>query len=83
MSVDVINGGTIAVGAKSVTFTNNTGSTVYVNNCQLQGFPSKVGVPNGGGSVVFSPPGPPAVAGTYPYSTSANIGGTLPAIKVQ
>lgn len=83
MSVDVMNGGTIAVGAKSVTFTNATSGTVYVNNCQLPGFPSKVGIPHGGGNVVFSPPGPAAVAGSYSYSTSASIGGTLPIIKVQ
>ena len=83
MSVDVMTGGTIPVGAKSVSFTNSTGSTVYVNNCALAGFPTKVPVPNGGGSVVFSPPGPAAVAGNYSYSTSASIGGAMPVIKVQ
>lgn len=83
MAIDVLTGGTLAVGSKSVTFTNNTGSTVYVNGCTLSGFPAKVPVPNGGGTVTFSPPGPAATAGTYPYTTSSSVRGTPPAIKVQ
>jgi len=83
MSRRVIDGGTIPVGSTSVAFSNNTGATVYVNNCTLPGFPAKVPIPNGGFTVLFSPPGPAAAAGTYPYTTSANIAGIPPAIKVQ
>ena len=83
MAISVMDGGQIPVGSTSVAFSNNTGATVYVNNCRLAGFPAKVGIPNGGFTVLFSPPGPPAAAGTYPYTTSANIGGTPPSIRVQ
>jgi hypothetical protein len=84
MAIDVMNGGTLAVGSTSVTFTNNTGKTVYVNGCTLSGFPAKVPVPNGGGTVIFSPPGPPAATGSYPYTTSLSKPREInPVIKVQ
>lgn len=85
--MDVCAGGTISVGANSVTFENHHTETCTLSGCDMPGWPTtdpvvpaKSGETPGTLIVNLSTP---AVAGNYPYSASCCKKRTGPEIKVQ
>jgi hypothetical protein len=83
MSVPVCSGGDVTGGANSIAFTNS-GSTVYISNCTVPGWPVVAGgsvpIPNPGGSVVLSKPLPNS--GSWTYSASGGCNATNLPIRV-
>jgi hypothetical protein len=83
MSIPVCSGGTVTAGANSIAFTNS-GSTVYISNCTVPGFPVApppgVPIPNGEHNVQLS--GPLPNAGPWSYSASGGCNGTSLPIRV-
>jgi hypothetical protein len=88
--MDICAGGTISIGATSITFTNNHTVPCNITSCNLPGFPSippnvqvpaRVGSQPGTKTVTLNPP--PTVAGTYTYTPDCCDQGTPPQIKVQ
>jgi hypothetical protein len=84
MSIPVCGGGTVLAGANSISFTNGSGSTVYIANCTVPGFPIVAPpgypIPNGGGSIQLSNPLPSS--GSWTYSASGGCNGTSLPIRV-
>jgi len=85
--MDVCGGGTISVGATSITFENHHADDCTLSDCNLPGWPTtspvvpkKVG---GTAGTLTVPLNPPAVAGDYTYSPSCCTKRTNPTIKVQ
>jgi hypothetical protein len=85
--MDVCGGGTISVGATSISFTNDHTEPCTLSDCTLPGWPTtnpvipaKQGSTPGTGTVPLSTP---ATAGDYPYTASCCKKRTGPQIKVQ
>lgn len=82
----VCTGGTLSVGATSITFTNDQAYDIFVDDLGLAGFPASFKVPaaQGGNSGTASHAIDPATAGNYSFTPSPGCsGGTVPVIKVQ
>jgi hypothetical protein len=84
--MDVCAGGSISVGATSITFTNNRPVACKITSCELPGFPvpvvvpAKVGSQPGTATVTLNPPA--TVKGDYKYTADC-CDKTNPVIKVQ
>ncbi len=90
--MDVCAGGTISIGATSITFTNNHPEPCNITSCDLPGFPpippdvqvpARVGSQPGTITVPLNPP--PSVVNPkgYPYTPACCDEDTNPTIKVQ
>jgi hypothetical protein len=85
--MDICAGGSINVGATSITFTNDHKVECKITSCELPGFPPNVVVPAKVGShpgtktVQLNPP--PTVKGDYEYTPNCCGKETNPVIKVQ
>ena len=85
--MDICGGGTIGVGATSISFTNDHTESCTISGCTMPGWPTtdpvipaKQGPTPGSGTVNLSAP---ATAGEYSYSPSCCKKRTDPTIKVQ
>jgi hypothetical protein len=85
MSIPVCSGGTVTGGANSISFTNGSGSDVYIKNCTLPGFPvtapSGYKVPTAGVSIPLTTP-IPTQGGPWYYDTTGGCNSTNTPIRI-